>query len=503
MSIADKISLYPYQEKTIDDIRREWKENKRILAMLPCGAGKTFIAAYMINNMIKSGLKVLFLTPRIVLIDQAINEFIAFGIPVGDISKIHCSHKTNYGAKVIVASTASFIRKDYMPFDVIFVDECHLQNKKINQRMEEHPEERYIGLSATPYSKGLGKYYTALVKGPSMRDLIDMEGGGLCDFDLYCPSIPSLKDVTVRNGDYVEKELERVMCGAKIAADVVANWCENAENRETIITPVNVAHAHKLQQEFADCGIVSEVIHARVPLEEREEIFNRVRNGTLKILISVACISEGFSIKTISCYVNARPTKSKSTWVQSFGRAIRYIDGKRALIFDHGGTALTLGLPELIDVDHLDDGTRAEAEKKKEKQKKDQEALPKVCKQCGALRKPGEIVCHKCGYKSVYSEDVEVNRQLGLKIFKGEKKKEATKEDKQRWYSELKGWEKQQNMMGKNINPYQVNNIYKEKFGVYPRGLDDTAASPSREITGFITSRKIAYSKAMKAKEGL
>lgn len=496
------ITLYPYQEKTINDIRKEWKANKRILAMLPCGAGKTFIAAYMINNMIKSGLKVLFLTPRIVLIDQAIKEFIAFGIPVGDISKIHCSYKTNYGAKVIVASTASFIRKDYMPFDVIFIDECHLQNKKINQRMEENPEERYIGLSATPYSKGLGKYFTSLVKGPSMRDLIEMEGGGLCDFDLYCPSIPSLKDVTVRNGDYVEKELERLMCGAKIAADVVSNWCENAENRETIITPVNVAHAHKLQQEFADCGVVSEVIHARVPLEEREEIFNRVRNGTLKILISVACISEGFSIKTISCYVNARPSKSKSTWVQSFGRAIRYIEGKRALIFDHGGTALTLGLPESIDIDHLDDGTKAESEKKKEKAKSDQEALPKVCKKCGALRRQGEVFCSKCGYKSVYSEDVEVNRQLGLEMLKGTKKLEPTKADKQTFYSELLGWQKSQEMSGKKISDGRISHIYKEKWGVWPKGLDSKVMNPTLELTSFIRSRNIAYSKAMKQKEG-
>jgi len=498
-----EITLYPYQEKTINDIRAEWREHKRILAMLPCGAGKTFIAAYMINNMIKSGLKVLFLTPRIVLIDQTIKEFIAFGIPVGDISKIHCSYKTNYGAKVIVASTASFVRKDYMPFDVIFVDECHLQNKKINQRMEEHENERYIGLSATPYSKGLGKYYTSLVKGPSMRELIDMDGGGLCDFDLYAPSIPSLKDVTVRNGDYVEKELERVMCGAKIAADVVANWCDNAENRETIITPVNVAHAHKLQQEFADCGIVSEVIHARVPLEEREEIFDRVRKGTLKILISVACISEGFSIKTISCYVNARPTKSKSTWVQSFGRAIRYIEGKRALIFDHGGTCLTLGLPETIDIDHLDDGTRAEAEKKKEKQKQEQDALPKVCKKCGAIRKTGEPVCSKCGHKSVHAEDVEVNRQLGLKIFSGKEKKAATKEDKQKFYSELLGWQKQQQMNGKNVSDGRVSHIYKEKFGVWAKGLNDKIMSPSSELTSFIRSKNIAYAKAREQKEGV
>lgn len=334
-----------------------------------------------------------------------------------------------------------------------------------------------------------------------MSELISMPNGGLCDYSIYAPSIPSLKDVKVRGGEYVEAELERVMCGAKICGDVTSNWIEHGENRPTIVLPVNVAHANKIQQDFAECGIASEVITAKTPIEEREAIFKKIEDDILKIVISVQCLTEGVSIKKISCIINARPTKSKTTWVQGLGRALRYVEGKHSIIFDHGGTALTLGLPESISIDELDDGTRASSEKKKEQQKKDQETLPKLCKKCGALRKTGEIVCGKCGHKSVHAEDVEVNRELGLEILKGEPTKQITKEDKQKFYSELLGWQKQQQMNGKSISDGRISNIYREKFKVWPKGLDNRIKSPSSELTSFIRSRNIAYAKAMEAKK--
>lgn len=499
MSIAE-FKLFDYQEDLVTKIRKEWRNHTRIAAQAPTGFGKTAVAAFILKSCADRGMKCVFLVPRISLVQQAIDDFVNYGIDIRSISKIHRDYPTNYSCNIIVASTASFVRKEYMPFDLLIQDEIHLQNKQLNKRMEEYPNERWLGVTATPYAKGLGKYYSVLVKGIGMKELIDMEGGGLCGYSIYAPSIPSLKDVSVVRGEYAEQELERVMCGAKICGDVVENWILNGESRPTIVLPVNVAHGHKLQQEFADCGIASEVITGKTPIEEREEIFKRVEDGTLKIMISYGVLNEGISIKKISCIINARPTKSKTTWVQSLGRALRYVPGKHALIFDHGGSALTLGLPENVSIDELDDGERKDSEKKKEKERKEQESLPKVCKKCGSLREPGQMICPKCGHKSVHAEDVETNRQLGLTMIKGEKKAEPTKEDKQSFYSELLGWQKQQKMNGKNVSDGRIAHIYKDKFGVFPRGLDSRVRAPSSELTGFIRSRQIAYAKAMQNK---
>lgn len=490
-----KIELYDYQKDLINNVRKVWKDNTRIMIQLATAGGKTFTIANMIDSMSKNGMSCVFLVPRITLIQQAIDEFVSYGINADRISKIHCDFKTDYSKKIIVASTASFIRKEYQPFDVLIHDEAHIQSKKIIARMEEYPNEKHIGLSATPFSKGLGKYYTALVRGVGMRDLIDMEGMGLCPYTIYCPSIPSLDKVKVKNGDYIEKELEDLMQGAQIAGDIVSNWVEHGENRSTMVLPVTVAHAHKIQEDFASVGIPSEVIHAKTTIEDREAVFKQLENETLKIVISVGCLTEGFSIKKISCLINARPTKSKAKWIQGAGRVLRFMPGKHALIFDHGGTALTLGLPEDIQIEELCDGKKPESTSSIKKE--EFEALPKVCKQCGYLKEPKIAVCPKCGFVSKHSEDVEVARSLGLSIMTGETKKAATKEDKQKFWSELQGWKKQQQMNGKRITDGRIAHIYKDKFKVWPKGLSDRALAPSIELTSFIKSKNIAYAKAM------
>jgi predicted enzyme related to lactoylglutathione lyase len=88
-------------------------------------------------------------------------------------------------------------------------------------------------------------------------------------------------------------------------------------------------------------------------------------------------------------------------------------------------------------------------------------------------------------------------------MIKGEKKKAATKEDKQKFYSELLGWQKQQQMNGKNVSDGRIAHIYKDKFGVWAKGLNDKIMSPSSELTSFIRSKNIAYAKAREQKEGV
>lgn len=490
-----EIQLYDYQERLISDVRKVWKEHKRIMIQLATAGGKTFCIASMLDSMSKRGMSCVFLVPRITLIQQAVNEFIAYGIEPERISKIHCDFPTDYNCKIIVASTASFIRKEYRPFDVLVHDESHIQSKAIIKRMEEYPDERHIGLSATPFSKGLGKHYTTLVKGVGMRDLIEMEGMGLCPYTIYCPTIPNLNKLKVQNGDYVEKELEKLMQGAQIAGDIVSNWVAHGENRPTMVLPVTVAHAHRIQEDFSQVGITAEVIHAKTPLDERESIFKQIQDGTLNIVISVGCLTEGFSLKKISCLINARPTKSKARWIQGVGRVLRYMPGKHALIFDHGGCALTLGLPEDIEIGELCDGKRQERVSE-EKLKEETEALPKVCKQCGMLKAAKVAKCPRCGYISTYKEDVEVARTVGLTVFKGKSKKEPTRAEKQRFYSELLGWQLSQKIHGKQVSDGRIAHIYKDKFGVWPKGLDSKMMTPSRELTSFIRSRNIAFAKS-------
>jgi hypothetical protein len=65
--------------------------------------------------------------------------------------------------------------------------------------------------------------------------------------------------------------------------------------------------------------------------------------------------------------------------------------------------------------------------------------------------------------------------------------------DKQRVYSELVGY-----AMAKGYNPNWAKHKYREKFGVWPRGLTDHPLQPSMDTANWIKSRAIAWAKSQK-----
>ena len=280
--------------------------------------------------------------------------------------------------------------------------------------MDEFPQDRYFALTATPFADWLGTYYTAMAKSKPMHWLIANKR--LSDYDVFAPTKPDLSGLKTVNTplgkDYKESDLEAVMGESKLVGDVVCNWLENGENRLTIALCVNVAHAGHLTNEFNNNGIKAELVTHHVPIYEREAIFKRAIDGITKIILSVDCLTEGFDMPEATCLINARPTKSKSRFIQGIGRILRYVEGKTALIFDHAASFIDpeLGFVEYIEVDDLcadKDGLDEVSQARKEKERK--EKLPIECRKCTYLKPAGELVCAKCGHKPIAGENCEID----------------------------------------------------------------------------------------------
>ena len=71
----------PYQTKAIADLRQAMTQHKRVLLVLPTGAGKTFIAATVARGAYAKGRRVVFLVHRQELVEQTHRTFTAEGIP--------------------------------------------------------------------------------------------------------------------------------------------------------------------------------------------------------------------------------------------------------------------------------------------------------------------------------------------------------------------------------------------------------------------------------------
>lgn len=496
-------SLYPHQKNAVQLLRSEWRQNRTHLIYSPTGSGKTAIASYLTGAFAEKGKRVLFIAPYTILIEQTIQRFKQYGLPpVGVIWQNHPDY--NPRALIQIASADTLTRREFPDeIDLVIVDECHLRRKKLLEIFAD-AEFPVIGLSGTPFTKWLGKYYESLIKPCSMKTLI--KGGYLSDYELYAPIKPDLSGVKTSNlaafgEDYNEDQVAEIMGDYKLVGSIVQNWLKNGQDLPTICFCCNVLHAGHVANEFSAAGVEAEVMTAKTPQEERKRIVARFELGATKVICNIGVLTAGFD-SDVRCLIYARPTKSEVRWVQSLGRSLRTAPGKdKAIIFDHSGTVHRLGFPDDIEYDQLlsdSDGLSEQERVVKEIEKK--EKLPKECPKCKFMKAPGVPRCLKCGFQPRAGDDVETDetRELAAlrsKLEDTKKPTEPTKEDKQRWWSELKGYQRELAAKGKNYSDGWVSHKYKERFGVWPRGLHDTPRPASVELKNYIKAGQIRYAK--------
>jgi superfamily II DNA or RNA helicase len=135
-----------------DIINKTLETTKSTLIQLPTGGGKTIIskeiAIGLINNFNK---KILFIAPKIVLMEQTLETF--KGLKP---QKVHGSNnKFDKNHNILISTLQTASRRNSLNPDVIIIDEVHFgyEKKMLNKIMEYNPNARIIGLSATPFDE--------------------------------------------------------------------------------------------------------------------------------------------------------------------------------------------------------------------------------------------------------------------------------------------------------------------------------------------------------------
>ena len=500
-SEATLLPLRGRQPQAIEGIKQAIREgHKRIMLQLPTGGGKTVLSSHLITGALAKGNRVMFCVPRLSLIDQTVERFVQNGIR--DIGVIQGQHRlTNPYACVQVASIQTLVRREIPDVTFIILDEAHIQRKEINALLqsEEWKDKIVIGLSATPWSKGLGLIWTRLIIGATTRDMIE-EGwlSPLRGFSVPDEFMPDTSKIhTNFDGDYVEGEAEKEMSKDVIVGNVVDTWLKhrdlgNHPGDRTFMFCVNRTHAQKMQQAFEKKGIPCGYIDGTMDADEREEVFKRYRAREIKIISSIDTIGIGVD-EDVRCIVYTRLTRSEMKWVQDIGRGLRLADGKLSvLLLDHAGTCEELGDPTYIHHDRLD--TRSPKEKGAAYQEDVPPPKPRKCPKCSYLISAGALVCPECG--TLLAKKSKTPREVqGELVEIGKKPKKANMDDKQKFYSELLGYAMQ---YGKSEKWVLAN--YRQKFGVWPRSMQEIPLRPS---TKFRTEMRDKFNQWKKEKEGV
>ena len=492
------------QERGLSMLRLGWKAYNSFMVYAPTGSGKTGLAAFITAGHVSRGKRVLFVAPYTVLLRQTASRFVSYGLDAADIGLVWAEAEKSEidpDRLIQIASADTLIRRDFpQNIDLLIIDEAHLRKRRILKEIERLTSEtrvKVIGLSGTPFSPWLGRYYQHLIKPTTISELI--QRGDLSQFEFYAPTKPDLKGVKTSSSeeygsDYNESQLSGIMCGSDLVGDIVDNWLRNGRDLPTVAFCVDKDHANFVTMQFVRAGINAEVMVAETPHDERQVMIHRFETGATKIIVSVGVLVAGFD-SDVRCVIYARPTKSEIRWLQAIGRGLRTAPGKSAcLIFDHSGTVHRLGFPDAIEYDELpskSDGMKESAARAIEER---EEKQPKECPDCHFMKPAGVYVCPKCGFKPLVGEDVQTDTQRNIKkLKKGEKV--YTKSDKQSWWSQIKFYQRQRASMGKPVSDGWCAHTFRDKFNEWPNGLSDFPMEITPDVSNYIKHKRIAFAK--------
>ena len=492
------IILREYQEKAVTSVRDEVKKGKRkIIMVLPTGAGKTYVMADIALRCIDNGHKVLALMHRRLLVYQMRDRFSDYGIDVGIIMS---GVETNFECSVQIGTIQTYHKRlqlsDVGPETnifftdaaVILIDEAHRSlSRTYKEVFANYTDKIIIGVTATPClasGMGMGNFYDALVDIVDVQELIDQKH--LVPVRYYAPSKPDLKEIKTILGDYDKKELGKRMNKQKLIGDIYLNWAKLAGGKQTIVFAVNVKHSIALKDEFVRYGVNAEHFDAHSSDEIREDILRRLESGDIQVICNVGLLTEGFDYPGVECIVVARPTKSMGLYRQMLGRGLRPSEGKKEIIIiDHGGCIDRLGFIE-DDIEWSLDGKRI-AFKKKVIRKKEKTII--TCPECMNVFIGN--VCTRCGFKiKNWGKMIETTDTELVEV--GKNRKKYTMQEKLRfmqmaeYHRRLKGYAKG-----------WAAHFFRSKFLVWPNRFKDVSPlKPDQSFRNYLTYRNIKYAKS-------
>ena len=190
----------------------------RQMLCLPTGAGKSVWAAYLLRSAYRRRKRAAFATDQIALVDQQSRVLTRFGIPHG----VTQAERDGRGHRINVCSipTAEQAYRGYGPLDLLILDEAQVKwTKTLDWATEQNIP--LIGMSATPITSGLGKWYQRVVNVATTNQLVAMKR--IAPIKPYAGVEIDVSDLTRRaSGEWDDEDLGRR--GQRIIGDVLSTW---------------------------------------------------------------------------------------------------------------------------------------------------------------------------------------------------------------------------------------------------------------------------------------
>ena len=347
------------------------------------GTGKTEIAfecARRAADMLGSdAFKVLFLVPRIVLIEQNVKRLLKYGLEEEVVGVYYGERKD---AKEITISTYQSVISNYQLIrnaNMVVLDEIHLLSEtatefdKIFDVILEDPKKAILGLTATLNEKD-GKYSTIMVVAPPIRKYMIKDAvidGRLAkpviipkavrftsyEQTVYEETSSKIKEISARLKVHDPITISKILMNGGPRSFLAKSWFANVRRRREILSTtsqkfiqvLNIVKEHpnerimifsetiesieKLKKILKENDIHAETMHNQLRAKERKLILEEWGKEYFPLL-SVHTLEIGYDIPQAGIAIIISSTSNINQIVQRIGRVIRKFEGKnRALIY--------------------------------------------------------------------------------------------------------------------------------------------------------------------------
>lgn len=484
------LSLRHYQDRSINALRQGFIDGHRSqMLYLATGGGKTECAIALLQATKEAGNSAAMVLDRRILCEQTSQRLDKYGIDHGVLMSGHWRFRPEHKIQICSAQTLE-ARGSFPGLKLLIVDEAHAVRRETADFIK-NSSIKVIGLSASPFTKGLANLYTNVISEITTKELIDE--GSLVPLKVFVSTEIDMDGAKKVAGEWSQKEAtER---GIKITGDIVSEWIKTThaifgEPRKTIVFCAGVAHGADLSDKFARAGYNFVSLSYKDDDEFKQEAIDEFSKPDSSIhgLIATDILTKGFDIPDVMIGVSARPfTKSFSSHVQQMGRVMRPCEGKNyAVWIDHSGNYLRFKeeWEELVHngVSELADGKE---KPKKEPSKEEKEAAK--CPKCSHVWPSRSDTCVHCGFvrekknvvTAVPGQLIEVVGTL-----KADSDEKRSFYHQLLYYAEMKGYAD-----GWAWHQYQT------RYGVQPKWAKERKPV-TKKVMDWIRSRQIAYAKA-------
>jgi superfamily II DNA or RNA helicase len=332
------------------------------------------------NNISYSFFNILFLVPRISLIDQTINRLISYGIPKEKVAAYFGERKEI--AEIIICTYHSVIRNLNLirRSNMVIFDEIHLINdtsksfSKIFDIVVEDSKKAILGLTATLDKKDFKNNTILTVLPPvieytvknAVKDkrlakpvvipikvtLTDKE---LQEYDTFSTKIKNISNKFKR---YDANSMTELLKKGGFASGMAKAWFANIRKRKLLLSfaenklfqaaniitkkfpeekimvfSETIESIEKLQGILKIQGIESKIIEAKVKVSERQKILSSW-GVNFNVLLSVHTLEIGIDVPQVRIEIILATTSNINQIVQRIGRVLRIHEGKNiALIY--------------------------------------------------------------------------------------------------------------------------------------------------------------------------